>query len=125
MAREDPTPFTLTHFRQLHQSTILLLPTSEEAVYPGISGSSGNSNRKLSSSFLNFSILHPFKSLISLGSELNSFTEWTKKLPSLMDFSLADASRFSMGSLKERPFLLLFRRLDLYTLVPDLPTFSR
>ena len=95
--------YLLTHFSQLHQSTTLLLPTREEAVYPGISGASGSFCENLSSSLLNVSILHPFRSLMFLGSEIKSFTDCTKKIPSLIVFSWVDAVRLKRESLRERP----------------------
>ena len=88
-----------THFIQLHQSTTLLLPTREEAVQPGMSGASGSSIKNLSNSLLNFSTVHPFRSLMFLGRELNNFTDFTKKLSSLIVFNRVDAVRHSSGSL--------------------------
>ena len=61
--------------------------------------------KNLSNSPLNFSTVHPFRSLMFLRSELNSFTDCTKRLSSLIVFSRVDAVRLKRGSLKERPFL--------------------
>ena len=62
-----------------------------------MSGASGSFNKNLSNSPLNFSTLHPFRSLIFLGSELNSFTDCTKKLSSRIVFKRVDAVRLKRG----------------------------
>ena len=62
-----------------------------------MSGASGSFSKNLSNSLLNFSILHPFRSLMFLGRALNSFTDCTKKLSSLIVFSRVDAVRLKKG----------------------------
>ena len=74
-------------------------------MYPGISGESGSFSKNLSSSLLNVLTLHPFRSLMFLGSELKSFTHCTKTLTFLVVISRAAAVWFKRGSLKEWLFL--------------------
>ena len=65
-----------------------------------MSGASGSFSKNLSNSPLNFSIVQTFRSLMFLGSELNSFTDCTKELLSLIVFSRVDAVRLKRASLK-------------------------
>ena len=83
-----------------------------------MSGASGSFSKNLSNSPLKFSTLHPFRSLMFLGRELNNFTDCTKKLSSLIVFSRVDAVLLKRGSLKDRPFLppfLLLRSMHFGT----------
>ena len=60
-----------------------------------MSGASGSSSKNLSNSLLNFSTVHPFRSLMFLGSELNNFTDCTTKLSSLIVFNQMDAAQWA------------------------------
>ena len=82
-----------------------------------MSGESGSFSKNLSNQHLNFFTLHPLRSLMFLGSELNSFTNQTKKLSSLIVFSRVDVVRLKRRNLKERPFIppfLLLKNIMLW-----------